>query len=89
MAEIIWTEPALADLDAIADYIAPSVQEDGVAHVIDKFFSFFSTKSSNKKNIFLKYSCRYWFKLFRISTHGEPVIFVSWDLIKRKELIII
>lgn len=22
MAEIIWTEPALADLDAIADYIA-------------------------------------------------------------------
>jgi toxin ParE1/3/4 len=22
MAEVIWTEPALADLDAIADYIA-------------------------------------------------------------------
>lgn len=22
MAEIIWTEPALADLDAIADYIS-------------------------------------------------------------------
>lgn len=28
MAEIIWTEPALADLDAIADYIAI---EDSVA----------------------------------------------------------
>ena len=23
MAEVVWTEPALSDLDAIADYIAP------------------------------------------------------------------
>jgi Cof subfamily protein (haloacid dehalogenase superfamily) len=28
---------AVEDLKAIADYIAPSVEEDGVAHVIDKF----------------------------------------------------
>ena len=27
MAEVIWTEPALADLDAIADYIALENQE--------------------------------------------------------------
>ena len=28
---------AVEDLKAIADYIAPSVEEDGVADVIDKF----------------------------------------------------
>lgn len=27
MAELIWTEPALADLDAIADYIAVDKRE--------------------------------------------------------------
>jgi len=36
MAEVIWTEPALADLDAIADYIAldnPTAARDLVARV--------------------------------------------------------
>lgn len=36
MAEVIWTEPALADLDAIADYIAldnPNAARDLVARV--------------------------------------------------------
>ena len=28
---------AVDDLKAIADYIAPTVEEDGVAHVIEKF----------------------------------------------------
>lgn len=38
MAEIVWTEPALADLDAIADYIA---LEDPVAasEVVKRVFS--------------------------------------------------
>lgn len=38
MAEIVWTEPALADLDAIADYIA---LEDPVAasEVVKRIFS--------------------------------------------------
>lgn len=38
MAEIIWTEPALADLDAIADYIAlekPDAASALVKRVID------------------------------------------------------
>lgn len=38
MAEIIWTEPALADLDAIADYIAldnPQAARDLVQRVFD------------------------------------------------------
>lgn len=36
MTEVIWTEPALADLDAIADYIAldnPTAARDLVAQV--------------------------------------------------------
>ena len=33
MAEIIWTEPALADLDAIADYIALDKPEAAAARV--------------------------------------------------------
>ena len=33
----IAMENAIPDLKAIADYIAPSVDEDGVAHVIEKF----------------------------------------------------
>ena len=38
MAEIVWTEPALADLDAIADYLA---LEDPVAasEVVKRIFS--------------------------------------------------
>ena len=38
MAEIIWTEPALTDLDAIADYIAldnPSAARDLVQRVFE------------------------------------------------------
>ncbi len=38
MAEIIWTEPALSDLDAIADYIAldnPQAARDLVQRVFD------------------------------------------------------
>jgi plasmid stabilization system protein ParE len=33
MAEIVWTEPALADLDAIADYIAIESRQAAVALV--------------------------------------------------------
>ena len=38
MAEIVWTEPALSDLDAIADYIAldkPLAARELVARVFD------------------------------------------------------
>jgi toxin ParE1/3/4 len=38
MAEIVWTEPALADLEAVADYIAlenPSAAAALVARVFD------------------------------------------------------
>jgi plasmid stabilization system protein ParE len=38
MAEIVWTEPALADLDAVADHIAldkPSAARDLVSRVFD------------------------------------------------------
>jgi len=38
MAEVIWTEPALADLDAIADYIAlenPKAAREQVRRVFD------------------------------------------------------
>ena len=38
MAEIVWTEPALADLDAIADYIAlenPAAASELVKRVFD------------------------------------------------------
>ncbi len=38
MAEIVWTEPALSDLDAIADYIAldqPAAARALVARVFD------------------------------------------------------
>ena len=39
MAEVIWTEPALQELDAIADYIAldnPAAASDLVKEVFDK-----------------------------------------------------
>lgn len=39
MAEVIWTEPALQELDAIAEYIAldnPSAASDLVQQVFDK-----------------------------------------------------
>lgn len=39
MAEVIWTEPALQELDAIAEYIAldnPAVASDLVKAVFDK-----------------------------------------------------
>ena len=38
MAEVVWTEPALSDLDAIADHIAldkPSAARDLVRRVFD------------------------------------------------------
>lgn len=38
MAEVVWTEPALADLDAIADYIAledPNAARSLVQRVFD------------------------------------------------------
>ena len=38
MAQIVWTEPALSDLDAIADYFAldkPSAARELVARVFD------------------------------------------------------
>jgi len=37
MAEIIWTEPALADLDAIADYIALDNPE-AASELVQKVF---------------------------------------------------
>lgn len=39
MAEVIWTEPALQELDAIAEYIAldnPAAASDLVQEVLDK-----------------------------------------------------
>jgi len=38
MAEVVWTEPALSDLDAIADYIAldnPQAARDLIQRVLD------------------------------------------------------
>ena len=37
MAEVIWTEPALADLDAIADYIALD-KPDAASAVVKRVF---------------------------------------------------
>jgi toxin ParE1/3/4 len=37
MAEIVWTEPALADLDAIADYIA-LYNPEAARHLVAKIF---------------------------------------------------
>lgn len=38
MAEVIWTEPALADLDAIADYIALD-NPAAAAHLVHAVFA--------------------------------------------------
>jgi toxin ParE1/3/4 len=38
MAEVIWTEPALSDLDAIADYITPDRPEAAKA-LVQRVFS--------------------------------------------------
>lgn len=38
MAEVIWTEPALADLDAIADYIALD-KPDAAAALVKRVFA--------------------------------------------------
>lgn len=38
MAEIVWTEPALSDLDAIADYIAVQ-NRAAAAHLVQRVFS--------------------------------------------------
>lgn len=37
MAEIVWTEPALSDLDAIADYIAIE-NPDAAARLVQRVF---------------------------------------------------
>ncbi|MCI0749843.1 MAG: type II toxin-antitoxin system RelE/ParE family toxin [Nevskiales bacterium] len=37
MAEIVWTEPALTDLDAIADYIALD-NPDAARHLVARIF---------------------------------------------------
>jgi len=37
MAEVIWTEPALADLDAIADYIALD-EPDAASALVERVF---------------------------------------------------
>ena len=38
MAQIIWTEPALSDLDAIAEYIALD-KPSAATHLVQKVFS--------------------------------------------------
>lgn len=38
MAEVIWTEPALSDLDAIADYIALD-KPDAAAALVQRIFA--------------------------------------------------
>jgi plasmid stabilization system protein ParE len=38
MAEVIWTEPALADLDAIADYVALD-KPDAAAALVKRVFA--------------------------------------------------
>jgi len=38
MAQIIWTEPALLDLDAIAEYIALD-KPSAASHLVKKIFS--------------------------------------------------
>ena len=38
MAELIWTEPALSDLDALADYIALD-DPQAAAHVVQRIFA--------------------------------------------------
>jgi toxin ParE1/3/4 len=37
MAEIVWTEPALSDLDAIADYIALE-NPDAASEIVQRIF---------------------------------------------------
>jgi plasmid stabilization system protein ParE len=38
MAEVVWTEPALSDLDAIADYVALD-NPAAAARLVQRFFS--------------------------------------------------
>ena len=38
MAELIWTEPALHDLEAIADYIALDDPPAAVRHLVQRVF---------------------------------------------------
>jgi toxin ParE1/3/4 len=49
MAEIIWTEPALADLDAIADYIALD-KPDAAAALVQQIFSHVALLSAHPES---------------------------------------
>lgn len=59
MAEIVWTEPALSDLDAIADYIAienPLAAAELVRRVIDHVEQLADHPESGSRPIELKRS---------------------------------
>jgi toxin ParE1/3/4 len=49
MAEIIWTEPALSDLDAIADYIALD-KPDGAQQLVRRVFQHVEQLSNHPKS---------------------------------------
>ena len=48
MVEIIWTEPALSDLDAIADYIAVD-NPDAAARLVRRVFSHIESLSQHPR----------------------------------------
>ena len=59
MAEVIWTEPALSDLDAIADYIAlenPSAASELVRRVFEHVDQLTAHPESGSKPLELKRS---------------------------------
>ena len=59
MAEVIWTEPALSDLDAIADYIAlenPAAASELVRRVFDHVDQLTAHPESGSKPLELKRS---------------------------------
>lgn len=49
MAEVIWTEPALSDLDAIADYIALD-DPDAAAQLVRRVFQHVEQLSAHPKS---------------------------------------
>jgi addiction module RelE/StbE family toxin len=48
MAEVVWTEPALHDLDAIADYIALD-NPDAARHLVRRVFQHVEQLSNHPK----------------------------------------
>ena len=59
MAEIVWTEPALSDLDAIADYIAlenPAAASQLVQRVFEHVGQLFAYPESGSKPAEMKKS---------------------------------